>query len=71
MQEFWTETVYTMQTLWIGFSSTVVSAWKKAEESIAQGIGYINGDENIVAKELKQHTRYLRGMAQNGGRTFA
>ncbi len=30
-----------------------------------------NSDENIVVKELKQHTRYLRGMAQNGGRTFA
>ena len=41
VQEFWTETVYTMSILWTEFSSGVVSAWKKAEESIARGIGWI------------------------------
>ncbi|GHT23214.1 hypothetical protein FACS189419_06880 [Planctomycetales bacterium] len=41
VQEFWTETVYTMSTLWVEFSNGVVSAWKTAEQSIAQGIGSI------------------------------
>lgn len=41
VQEFWTDTVYTMQTLWIEFSSRIVSAWKTAEKAIAKGIGYL------------------------------
>ncbi len=30
-----------------------------------------NRNENVVVKELKQHTRYLRDMAQGGGKVFA
>ncbi|MDR3234434.1 MAG: phage tail tape measure protein [Planctomycetaceae bacterium] len=41
VQQFWTETVYTMSTLWVEFANGVASAWKNAEKTIAQGIGYI------------------------------
>jgi TP901 family phage tail tape measure protein len=41
VQEFWTDTVYTMSTLWLEFSSDIISAWKIAEQTIAQGISYI------------------------------
>ena len=41
IQQFWTESVYTMATIWAEFSHSIVSTWKKAEEAIAQGIGYI------------------------------
>ena len=66
VQQFWTETVYTMATVWAEFSHGVVSAWKKAEESIAQGIGWIiakmqgldpNEMANIIAEDYNRQTR--------------
>jgi hypothetical protein len=57
VQEFWTESVYTMQTIWAEFSHGVITAWKKAEETIAQGIGWIIAkmeglDPNEMAKTI-------------------
>ncbi len=59
VQEFWTETVYTMSTLWTEFSSGIVSGWKKAEEAIAQGLGWIMAkmqglDPNEMAQILRE-----------------
>ncbi|MDR1493989.1 MAG: phage tail tape measure protein [Planctomycetaceae bacterium] len=41
VQQFWAETVYTMSTLWTEFSDGVISRWKRSEQAIAQGIGWI------------------------------
>jgi phage-related protein len=41
VQEFWAETIYTMQTLWLEFSNEIISNWKRAEQAIAHGIGWI------------------------------
>jgi TP901 family phage tail tape measure protein len=41
VQQFWTETVYTMQTLWTELANGIISAWKRAEQAIARGIGWI------------------------------
>jgi phage-related protein len=66
VQQFWTETVYTMSTLWIGFSDTIISTWKKAEQAIAQGIGYIiakmqgldpNEMSNLINDDYEQQAR--------------
>ena len=48
-----------MQTVWTEFSHGVVTAWKKAEESIAQGIGWIIAkmeglDPNEMAKTIAE-----------------
>ncbi|MDR1269664.1 MAG: hypothetical protein LBK82_09070 [Planctomycetaceae bacterium] len=29
VQQFWTETVYTMLTLWTEFSNGIISGWKR------------------------------------------
>ncbi len=42
------QSVYTMQTLWIGFTDSVVSAWKSAEQSITQGFNMDLGEKVSV-----------------------
>ncbi|MCL2624827.1 MAG: hypothetical protein FWD31_14280, partial [Planctomycetaceae bacterium] len=59
VQACWTESVYTMQTVWAEFSHGIITAWKKAEESIAQGIGWIIAkmeglDPNEMAKTITE-----------------
>ncbi|MCL2120238.1 MAG: phage tail tape measure protein [Planctomycetaceae bacterium] len=59
VQETWTESVYSMQTIWAEFSHGVITAWKKAEEAIAQGIGWIIAkmegfDPNAMAKTIAE-----------------
>ncbi|MDR3110407.1 MAG: phage tail tape measure protein [Planctomycetaceae bacterium] len=74
VQEFWTETVYTMSTLWVEFSNGVVSAWKTAEQSIAQGIGYIiakmqgldpNEMANIISEDYNRQAQQRENEKSN------
>jgi phage-related protein len=66
VQQFWTETVYTMSTLWLEFSNNIISAWKTAEQTIAQGIGYIiakiqgldpNEMANIISDDYQRQSQ--------------
>jgi hypothetical protein len=59
VQQCWTETVYTMMTLWTEFSNGIISTWKRAEQAIAQGVGWITAkieglDTNDMAKMINE-----------------